>query len=149
MIAKVNFDGLCEPKNPGGIATYAYVIKLDKQIIQGYGLAEKPWSKDATNNVAEYMGIYCAMTKLIQIGIKNAIFYGDSQLVIRQLSGEYKIKSLRLKKIYDKIQENLKNFEYVEFKWVPREENTEADSLTRIAYSLVLQNKLKEIGCRL
>ena len=149
MIAKVNFDGLCEPKNPGGIATYAYVIKTEDKIIQGYGLAEKPWSKDATNNVAEYMGIYCAMVKLTQLGITKAVFYGDSQLVIRQLSGEYKIKSQRLKRIYDKIQDIVKKFEYIEFKWIPREENTEADRLTRVAYKMVLENKLKEIGCRL
>jgi ribonuclease HI len=148
-MAKVNFDGLCEPKNPGGIATYAYVIKIDNQVLQGYGLAEKPWSKDSTNNVAEYMGAYCAIRKLIQLGITKAIFYGDSQLIIRQLSGEYRIKSPRLKRIYDKIQESLKNFEHIEFKWIPREENTEADRLTRIAYKLALENKLKEIGCRL
>ncbi|AWR97172.1 reverse transcriptase-like protein [Acidianus sulfidivorans JP7] len=141
------FDGLCEPKNPGGIATFGYVIIVGDKKIFGYGLAEKPWSANATNNVAEYMGVYCLINKLLSLNIMEATIYGDSQLVIRQLNNEYKIKSPRLIPIFNKIMELKSKFNLLEFKWVPREKNKEADKMTRIAYNLALKGKIKEIGC--
>lgn len=149
-MAKGYFDGLCEPKNPGGIATYGYVILMeDGNKIDGYGLAERPWSTNATNNVAEYTGLYCLLAKMVRIGIQHAMIYGDSQLVIKQLNNEYKIKSERLLPLYQKIIELKREFVNIEFKWVPRELNKEADKLSRVAYDLVLKGKIKEIGCNL
>ncbi|EZQ03109.1 MULTISPECIES: ribonuclease HI [Acidianus] len=142
-----NFDGLCEPKNPGGIATYGYVIFIDNKQIEGYGLAAEPWSKDSTNNVAEYMGIYCLLTKLLELGIKSAIIRGDSQLVIRQINGEYRVKSQRIYQIYKKVIDIVKSMDYIKFQWVPRTENSIADELTRKAYELAIKGKIKKIGC--
>ncbi|AAY81027.1 ribonuclease HI [Sulfolobus acidocaldarius] len=141
------FDGLCEPKNPGGIATYGFVIILeDGNTVKGYGLASKPFSKDSTNNVAEYTGIICLMRKMIELKLSNPKIRGDSQLVIRQLRGEYKVKSLRIKPLYEKALELVRQLN-AELEWVPREENEEADQLSRVAYDLVRQGKLTQIGC--
>ncbi|ARM75812.1 ribonuclease HI [Acidianus manzaensis] len=141
------FDGLCEPKNPGGISTYGYVINVENRKISGFGLAEKPWSPNATNNVAEYMGVFCLIDMLLKLNIREATIYGDSQLVIKQLNGEYKIKSPRLIPIFNNIMKLKNEFYILEFKWIPREMNKEADKLTRIAYNLVLKGKIKEVGC--
>lgn len=144
------FDGLCEPKNPGGIATFGYVIVIENnEKIEGYGLAEVPWSRNSTNNLAEYMGVYCLLVKLINLKITNAKIFGDSQLVIKQLNNEYKIKSERLIPIYQKIMEIKQKFENIEFYWIPRELNKEADRLSRLAYNLALKGRIKEIGCKL
>lgn len=144
------FDGLCEPKNPGGIATYGYLIIIENnEIIKGYGLAEKPWSPNATNNVAEYTGLYCLLMKLLKLNIRRAEIFGDSQLVIKQINHEYKIKSERLIPLYQKITQLKNEFDSIEFKWIPRELNKEADKLSRIAYNLALRGIIKEIGCSL
>ncbi|WP_409349226.1 ribonuclease HI [Saccharolobus sp. A20] len=141
------FDGLCEPRNPGGISTFGYVIYLDNEVIRGFGLASKPFSKDSTNNVAEYMGLICLMDKMISLKLDSPIIRGDSQLVIRQMNGEYKVKAKRIIPLYERAIQ-LKEKLNAKLEWVPREQNKEADRLSRIAYDLVMKNKLKEIGCR-
>ncbi|BCU69639.1 ribonuclease HI [Stygiolobus caldivivus] len=142
------FDGLCEPKNPGGIATFGYLIILDNgEKIEGYGLAAKPYSKDSTNNVAEYMGLICLMEEMQDRRLLNPTIRGDSQLVVKQLNGEYKVKAPRIVPLYRKALE-LKNELGAKIEWVPRELNKEADMLSRLAYDLVIKGRLNEIGCR-
>ncbi|BFI74810.1 ribonuclease HI [Sulfurisphaera ohwakuensis] len=140
------FDGLCEPKNPGGIATFGFVIYLDNRKIEGYGLAEKPFSINSTNNVAEYSGLICLMETMLKLGISSPIIKGDSQLVIKQMNGEYKVKAKRIIPLYEKAIQ-LKKKLNATLIWVPREENEEADRLSRVAYELVRKGKLKDIGC--
>lgn len=140
------FDGLCEPRNPGGIATFGFVIYLDNRKIEGYGLAEKPFSINSTNNVAEYSGLICLMETMLRLGISSPIIKGDSQLVIKQMNGEYKVKAKRIIPLYEKAIE-LKKKLNATLIWVPREENKEADRLSRVAYELVRRGKLRDIGC--
>lgn len=140
------FDGLCEPKNPRGIATFGYVIYLKEKKLRGYGLAAKPFSKDSTNNVAEYMGVICLMEELSRLNVRGSVVRGDSQLVIRQLRGEYKVKAPRIRPLYERASELARRLE-VTFQWVPREENEEADKLSRVAYELVRKGIIRSVGC--
>ncbi|MFP3202540.1 MAG: ribonuclease HI [Sulfolobus sp.] len=143
------FDGLCEPKNPGGIATFGYLIILNNgQKIKGYGLAAKPFSKDSTNNVAEYTGIICLMEELKRLNVFQPIIRGDSQLVVKQLNGEYRVKAQRIVPLYKRALE-LKEELDAKVEWVPRELNTEADYLSRVAYDLVVKGKLADVGCKI
>ena len=93
----MNFDGLCEPKNPGGVATYGVTIKKDgKTIHEESGIAEaEPWTAEASNNVAEYSGIIKGLQWLAEQGLSKfpVIVRGDSKLVINQLSGKFKVKA--------------------------------------------------------
>lgn len=147
MTALGYFDGLCEPKNPGGIATFGFVIYLDNgDKVEGYGLAEKPFSRNSTNNVAEYNGLICLMQTMLDLGVSSPIIKGDSQLVIRQINGEYKVKSKRLVPLYEKAME-LKRRLNATIVWIPREENKEADMLSRVAYELVRKNQIRDVGC--
>ncbi|MFP3201480.1 MAG: ribonuclease HI [Sulfolobus sp.] len=141
------FDGLCEPKNPGGIATFGYVIFLeDGRTVKGYGLASKPYSPDSTNNVAEYTGLICLLEEMKRLNIRNPLIRGDSQLVVRQLKGEYKVKSKRILPLYVRATELLNELGG-KVEWVPREQNKIADELSRVAYELVLRGELNKVGC--
>ena len=135
----LNFDGLCEPKNPGGIATYGIVIRLDgKKIFEEHGLADaKPWSADASNNVAEYSGLIRGLLWLKSKDHLDSsiVIRGDSRLVINQLNGVFKIKAPRLVELYHRAKELTSEFKRIKIEWVDRSLNTEADILSRIAYS--------------
>lgn len=130
------FDGLCDP-NPGGVATYGFLIKRDgKKVDEGHGLAGTPKTPQATNNVAEYTGLIRALEWLVAHKIKDEVVVrGDSDLVIRQVKGEYKVKSALLAPLHGQVRELLEGLPNVRFEWVQRERNADADRLTNLAYA--------------
>lgn len=132
-MTEIYFDGLCEPVNPGGTATFGFVITRNgEQIAEGSGLVGK--GEGMTNNVAEYEAILNAIMRFKELGLNESLLIkGDSNLVIKQLSGKWKIKSDTAKKYVPLIKEALQGFEY-QFEWIEREQNTLADRLTRQAY---------------
>ena len=139
---EVYFDGLCQPVNPGGIACYAFVVKSDsKTIHSGYGVAGEPFSKDSTNNVAEYTALVKAFEWLVANNHvrDKVVISSDSQLVVNQLQGNYKVKGKRIIPLYKQVLLLKNKFSNIEIMWVPREKNREADRLTNIAYNKTLQ----------
>ncbi|AGB41777.1 ribonuclease HI [Halobacteroides halobius DSM 5150] len=88
----------------------------------------------ATNNVAEYKAVILGL-KLLADNYSQAKIEikADSQLLVKQLTGEYKVKSDNLKPLYQQIKELITNFSKVEFTHIPREENKEADALANQA----------------
>lgn len=130
------FDGLCEP-NPGGVATYGFLIKRDgKKIDEGHGLAGTPKTPRATNNVAEYTGLLKALEWLVAHKVKDPVVVrGDSDLVIRQVKGEYKVKSGLLAPLHAQVKELEEKLPAVTFEWIARERNADADRLTNLAYA--------------
>lgn len=143
---EVYFDGLCEPKNPGGVATYGFVVSRDgKTLHEGSGLAAKPYSEHATNNVAEYTGLIRALEWLLEKGLagEKTLVRGDSDLAIKQLNGEYKVKSPLLAPLYKQVKELSFKFPSLRFEWVPREKNRDADRLTNLAYAEFAGQSLK------
>jgi ribonuclease HI len=138
MTLTIHFDGLCLPKNPGGVATYGFVAKRgSKTVHEEGGLAAPPYSPEATNNVAEYTGVLKALEWAVQSGLsgETTLVRGDSELVIKQLKGEYKVKSPSIVNLYKRVRELAGKFPSIEFEWVPREKNKEADALTNQAYA--------------
>ena len=71
---------------------------------------------------------------LLELGTKDVQVIGDSQLVLRQLTGEYKCNILVLAPYFTTAIQLLDSFDNVEFKHVPRESNWEANELTQIAF---------------
>ena len=138
----VYFDGLCEPVNPGGVATYGFVVKDGNSVVcEGKGLVGVGARVEvATNNVAEYTALIKALECLSERGLEGEklLIRGDSQLVIRQLKGEYKVRSERIKPLYERAKELLSRFD-AELEWVPREKNAEADELSRKAFREYLE----------
>jgi ribonuclease HI len=140
------FDGLCEPRNPGGVATFGFVVFRDgKRLHEGHGLAATPYSDGATNNVAEYTGVLRALEWILSQGLEKESVHvrGDSDLIIRQIKGEYKVKSPLLAPLYSQVRALLPRFSSLSFEWVPREENREADRLTNLAYAEYSGEKMK------
>jgi len=130
------FDGLCEP-NPGGVATYGFVIKRDgKKIDEGHGLAGTPKTPKATNNVAEYTGLIKALEWLVAHKTKGPVIVrGDSDLIVRQVKGEYKVKSCLLAPLHAQVKELLEELPDLRLEWIQRERNADADRLTNLAYA--------------
>jgi ribonuclease HI len=127
------FDGACEPVNPGGHGTYGIVVEQGGEIVhkeRGY-IGE---DEGITNNVAEYEALVAALEHTrAEYPDAPVTVYGDSQLVIRQLTGEYAVRSPRLRPLWQDAR-RLANQLDVEFEWVPREQNERADALSREAY---------------
>ncbi len=130
------FDGLCEP-NPGGVATSGVVIKRDgKKVHEGHGLAGTPKTPQATNNVAEYTGLIKALEWLSSQKAKEPVVVrGDSDLIIKQVKGQYKVKSGLLAPLHARAKELLEKLPDASIEWIQRERNSEADRLTNLAYA--------------
>jgi len=133
------FDGACEPKNPGGIGTWGFVLLRGKEVIaQEYGNIGE--GEGVTNNVAEYnamlMGLQLARDTL-KSGDKLVV-YGDSQLAIKQMNGRYNVNSDRIRHFYKLATSMAKvvkqNGVSVSFEWIPREQNEKADELSHTAF---------------
>ena len=141
----VYFDGLCEAarpggqRNPGGLACGGYHIppRFDVPgLEQGLrGGAYFLGGDGATNNVAEYLAAQLACERLAATGyVGRVVLRGDSQLVIRQFTGEWRINTENLRRLRDGLRAQAGRFASFQAEWVPREENSEADAESRRAY---------------
>lgn len=111
--------------NPGPSAS-GFVIMNDGGEVIAEGGA---YLGETTNNVAEYQAVYLGLEKAQELGFKIVDFRMDSQLVVRQLNGMYKIKSEDLRPINNRIAELARQFDRVTFTHVLREYNTLADGV--------------------
>ena len=87
----------------------------------------------ATNNVAEYRGCLAALHRLAGWKVRRAVVRLDSQLVVRQLEGRYRVKDATLRGWYAKVMEQVRDFERIDFEYVPRAENSDADRMANWA----------------
>lgn len=116
--------------NPGPSAC-ACIIKIGNSTIKA-----NRFLGNGTNNEAEYSAVILAIEKLKEIGICNrkVKFFSDSQLTMKQLSGEWRIKEPRLQSFTQQIYNILEEMKLqAEFNYIPREQNSEADKLTNQA----------------
>lgn len=119
----INADGGSRG-NPGPSA-YGYVIKSK----EGDMLFEGgEYLGITTNNQAEYRAVLAALRKALEMGAEVLHFKLDSQLIVNQMSGVYRIKNAELKTIYDEIRILESKFKSVTFTHVRREFNKEADA---------------------
>ncbi len=82
-----------------------------------------------TNNQAEYEALIMALEKAEEMGADAVEIRSDSQLLVRQLNGEYRVKSKNIIPLFRRVKELLSIFGSVQFTHVPREQNREADAL--------------------
>ena len=90
------FDG-CSKGNPG--MSGAGAVLYDEQLVEIWSNAQFVGNR-STNNEAEYTGLLIGLRKSVDLGVGHLLVRGDSQLIIRQLKGEYKVKSESLKPIW-------------------------------------------------
>ncbi len=131
----LRFDGSCWP-NPGGVCAYGWVLlDTDGFLSSGRGRVEGLARQARTNNVAEWHALLAGLRALADMGLEDVeslTIEGDSQLVVNCLCGEWKTKKMHLAKLRDACRESL-GLLGCEWKvrWIPREQNQEADALSR------------------
>ncbi len=94
---------------------------------------------EATNNQAEYRALKLAIVEALKIGARRIVIKCDSELIVRQLSGEYKVKNTGIKLIFREVSAMLSKFESWTIEHVPREQNEDADALANEAIDNHLQ----------
>lgn len=115
--------------NPGPAGAGAYICAENGQVIAE--IAE--YLGEATNNVAEYKGLIFGLERLVALGVSEVEIRADSELMVKQLNGEYRVKHPNLVPLYRKAQGLLDKIPSVTIKHVRREENQEADRLSNQA----------------
>ena len=87
----------------------------------------------ATNNQAEYRAVIAALEKAIKLGARQIELNLDSELVARQVTGRYRVKSEALKPLFDRVKKLLGSLEGFSIRHIPRRQNQEADRLANDA----------------
>ena len=125
------FDG-CSKHNPGPAGAGAVLYHNDVEI----------WSKSVfvgnkeTNNVAEYVGMIMGISHAFDLGIKRLIVKGDSNLIVQQMNGKFRVNAPNMKPLYAKAQNICRNFDSIKFIHVYRHLNTRADELANLGLAL-------------
>ncbi|MBI1730177.1 ribonuclease HI family protein [Candidatus Acetothermia bacterium] len=140
----INIDGACQG-NPGD-ASIGVVINDN----QGNRIEEiARYIGRTTNNVAEYKGLIAAAEAALQYMPKRAIFFMDSQLVVNQINGLYRVRQPHLNALHEQVEDLLDKLPSWEVKYVERTANWEAH---RLAQRALLERggsgepEVKEIG---
>lgn len=126
------FDGACAPINPAGHMGIGAIIYNEngEVVFENSHYIEEAFEN--SNNVAEYIAFISVLEELIGIMKPNdqAEIFGDSQLVIAQMKGFWRIKEGRYVDYANEAKELLKSLKNVDVWWIPRGENTIADELS-------------------
>jgi ribonuclease HI len=131
----LNFDGASRG-NPGPAGIGAVIFHNGKEI-----WASCQYIGTKTNNQSEYSALILGLKEALTRDIKCLQVYGDSQLVINQINGEYKVKNPGLQDLYKEVQDLQAHFESIVFTHVYREFNKRADQLSNMALDVLDVNE--------
>lgn len=120
----VNVDGGARG-NPGPAAIGAVVQDVNGEVLEEHG--ERIGV--ATNNVAEYRALLLGIARAAALGADELELIGDSELIVRQVKGEYKVKDATMRELHGEVKRALRPFDSWSIRHVRRELNTEADRL--------------------
>ena len=121
----IHFDG-CSKGNPGPAGAGAVLYHNGNEI---WGDSIFVGVKE-TNNVAEYAGLIFGMSEAVKQNIRNIVIKGDSQVVIKQMLGEYNVKSENLLASYKEAKNLESQFDNIIYQHVYRNDNKRADKLS-------------------
>ena len=132
----VNVDGASRG-NPGesgiGVAIFDKDSSLISEACDYLGVA--------TNNIAEYRALILGIKLSTEYNAKRTLFKSDSELMVKQIKGEYKVKNTQLKLLFAEAQSLLKKLPNWKIMHVPREENKEADLLANKGVEMSMKNR--------
>jgi probable phosphoglycerate mutase len=115
--------------NPGP-AAYAYVLEAeDGTVLAAHGEAIGV----ATNNVAEYSALVAGLEKAVEVGVSELEVISDSELMVKQMRGEYRVKNEALRDLLTQASRLAREVGSVSYKAVRREQNKLADQLVNEA----------------
>lgn len=116
--------------NPGPAGSGSLIRdRVGGSVLQGVGV----FLGEATNNVAEYRGLITGLTLAREAGARSVQVRLDSKLVVEQMSGRWKVKHPDMKPLAAQAQALVREFDSVEFQWIPRKDNALADELANLA----------------
>jgi len=124
----LKFDG-CSKGNPGPAGAGAVIYKNGEEVWGGSIFL----GNNQTNSYAEYSGLIIGLKRAQVMGIKDIHVYGDSDLVIKQMTGAYKVKSPSLFTVYTSAKDLACQFDNIQFTHIYRNENKKADELANLA----------------
>ena len=128
MRARLSTDGGARG-NPGP-AAYGYVLEAaDGTVLDARGEA----IGTATNNVAEYRALLAGLERAVELGVDELEVVSDSELLVKQMRGEYKVKNATLRELWEEARLLAGRLERVEYTAVRREANELADALVNEA----------------
>jgi ribonuclease HI len=130
----VNVDGGARG-NPGPAAVGAVVTDERGEVLVERG----EYIGEATNNVAEYRAVQLGLRLARELGADEVEVVNDSELVARQIGGQYKVKNAGLKPLFIETMAALREFDRWSVRNVPREENARADELVNEALDEALR----------
>lgn len=115
--------------NPGPSGAGAVLLEPGGQVVARLGR----YLGIQTNNHAEYAALLLGLEHARALGAKELEVFSDSELLVRQLTGRYQVRSPTLKPLHEKARRLLRQFPKVKVTHVPREENTAADEMSNRA----------------
>jgi ribonuclease HI len=128
LVARLFTDGGARG-NPGP-AAYGYVLEDDDgEVLAAEGVA----IGTATNNVAEYSGLVAGLAKAIDLGVVTLEVVSDSELMVKQMRGEYRVKNEALRSLFTEANGLARQLGRVEYRHVKRAHNELADRLVNEA----------------
>lgn len=114
--------------NPGEAGAGVLILRDDKPVAE---LAR--YLGTTTNNIAEYTAAIMGMEHAVKLGASSVRLFADSELLVKQLNGQYKVKNEGLKPLYQRVKELIAKIGTVEVQYIPRARNKEADALANKA----------------
>ena len=123
--------------NPGPAGAGAQITGADGSVLAevAEGLGE------TTNNVAEYTAVIRGLERALELGATEVLLRSDSQLLINQLTGRYRVKTPHLQPLHRRVRELGARFDTIEYEHVRRERNTEADRLANLGVDRYLAGR--------
>jgi ribonuclease HI len=115
--------------NPGPAGAGAVILNPDGHVVAKVG----KFLGESTNNVAEYMGLILGLKRAKAMGIRELEVFADSELLVKQLSGEYAVKAEHLSPLHAEAKGLLGAFDWIQVRHIPREENAQADAMSNRA----------------
>jgi ribonuclease HI len=115
--------------NPGPAGAGAVLTDPEGRVLERRGR----FLGHQTNNYAEYQGLLLGLEAARQLGAREVGVRADSELLVRQLEGKYKVRNAGLKPLHEQAVKLLRSFERFDLKHVPREENSLADEMSNRA----------------
>jgi ribonuclease HI len=115
--------------NPGP-AAYGFVLESEDGTVLA---AEGEAIGTATNNVAEYSGLIAGLQKAVELHVPEVEVVSDSELMVKQMRGEYRVKNEALRELYDEATALARRLDSVEYRHVKRAHNELADKLVNDA----------------
>jgi ribonuclease HI len=114
--------------NPGEAGAGVLILRDNKPVAK---LAR--YLGTTTNNIAEYTAAIMGMEHAVKLGASSVRLFADSELLVKQLNGQYKVKNEGLKSLHHQVKELIAKIGSVEVQYIPRAQNKEADALANKA----------------